>query len=135
MEFINKIIAILGIITLTIFILTFNTSCQSYRQWTDGNILQYQRRVSELEGECQRLRDKISRVNELTRDSIERVSDIQRRGAEISDSVDRIIYLFGEYESEVFRLLEGYGINGALSEDIEGGIDSRYYSSNNADNL
>lgn len=102
-------------------------SCISTKTNTEPTILEYQRRISELENTNKELTRRIDsatnrlssitgnlsgitdELGEFSNRSTERIEDIRGRASKISDSIDRVIYLFGEYESEVDRLLKEIG--------------------------
>lgn len=108
----KNFIFILSWIILCTIVLSGCVSNRGSNSDFDSNVIDHTRRIAELESENKRLTGIIDsasdRVSIILTDSTERITDIRSRSSEISDSVDRIIYLFGEYDKEVQRLLREF---------------------------
>ncbi len=100
-------INIYSIIILIIF-LTLLSNCTTFRPEVESDLLEHQGRIADLEEYNQRLRDSIRRIETQIIDSERRVNAINSSARKISDSIDRVGYLFDSYEREVQRLLNIY---------------------------
>jgi len=106
----KKSIFVYFIIFCILYFSTLCTGCVSNKHGqADPTILEYQRRIDELEArnkEHERIRNSTAdRLSDLSKRSSERFEDIKRRADAMDDSISRIMFLFGEYESEVDRII------------------------------
>ena len=75
---------------------------------TDQSILEHQARIAELERRVVDYERRISEYDKLVGGTLERLETIRGRADRITDRLDRIIFLFDEYEREINRLNNAY---------------------------
>jgi CHASE3 domain sensor protein len=109
-RFIGWLIGIVGII--------FFTSCRTIAV-TDDAVLEHQRRIAALEGRIVDYERRISEYDQLVGGTVERLEIIRARANSITDRVDRIIFLFEEYEREVNNLINSFDRSGNSVSQIE----------------
>ena len=77
------------------------TGCRTNRTDADNTILEYQRKIAELEST-------ISRIDGIMSDAERGLAEIENRGCDIADEIDGVIREFNAYQSRVDRLLREY---------------------------
>lgn len=111
-------------VVVLLFCCLLATSCRTTRESArvDGDILEYQRKINELENENRDLASRLERADRELGENQKRIGDIRKivddniRGLEtISRSlesgageVDEIIRLFAEYQRRVNAMLQDY---------------------------
>lgn len=85
-------------------------SCKSTKvsRGTEDDILAYQRRIGQLEAEIRNINEEFRVSNSRLEEDIGRLESIQSESEGIGDSIDRIIFLFDNYESAVEQLIRDY---------------------------
>jgi len=84
------------------------TSCRSTSPITDQSVLTHQREVIELESRNRDLTKRLDSYDSIVGTSVSRLEDIGIRAAGMGSEIDELIYLFGQYQSEVQRLIDEY---------------------------
>jgi len=90
-------------------ILTCGGGCATEPAIDGGVILEHQRRVTELESENERLRDRLGRYERVVAASAERLDGLRSRAREMGGDIDSLIEQFGEYTrgvDEIYGALE-----------------------------
>ena len=101
------IIKIIVSIIIALFLAMFGslTGCKTTGNYTDNNILEYQRRISDLENENRALTERLGQYDKLVERTVGRLEAVRERASGIRDAADRIEYLFNEYERTVQQLI------------------------------
>ena len=97
------------------FVILFSfyvSGCKTVGSITDNAILEYQRRIDELENTNRALAERIGQYDTLVARTVSRLETVRERAAGIADSVERIEYLFSEYERTVQQLIHELRANG-----------------------
>jgi len=81
-------------------------------KYTDESVLEYQRRIAELEGTNRALTERLGQYDTLVTRTVSRLEAVRERASGIADSVERIEYLFSEYERTVQQLIYELRANG-----------------------
>lgn len=88
------------------FVHIYLTGCQSSGKPVDNSIIEHQRRITELEGRVNDYERRLAEYDNLITGTQSRLEAIRARADSFTDRIDRIIFLFSEYEREVQRLLD-----------------------------
>jgi len=98
---------------MCLFLIVFGAGCTTTGQPTDNSVIEHQRRIVELESRVRDYEERLGQYDSLITGTQSRLEAVRRRADSITDRVDRLIFLFSEYEREVQRLLdEGDTIGG-----------------------
>jgi len=81
------------------------TGCATTRVAADESVFEHQRRIAELEGRVLDYERRISEFDNLIGGTVSRLEAIRSRAVGIPDRIDRIVFLFDEYEREIERLI------------------------------
>jgi len=116
-EKIRKTIRIIG--WLLGIVIIFNiTGCRTVAV-ADTDVLEHQRRIATLEARVIDYERRIAEYNSLVGGTIQRLEIIRRRADSITDRIDRIIYLFEEYDREVNRLIDAFIASGGTISQVQ----------------
>ena len=114
----------LMLIVLCFLLLVLCSGCTSGAESINDDIVKYQtelsisqERVRELESRVTDLQRRVGRTTEIARASGERLEDIQRRAGSITSEVDKLCFLFEQYELEVQRIIYEIRTNGGTTQD------------------
>ena len=85
----------------------------------DLDSLEYQRRIAALEARIVDYESRLRQYDSLVGGTVERLEVIRGRANSITDRIDRIIFLFEEYDREVNRLINSFNNSGGSISQIE----------------
>jgi len=123
----KKIIRSFFIVLCVLFSFHFS-GCKTTGKHIDSNILEYQRRITELENTNRALTERLRQYDTLVTRAVSRLEIVRERAASIGDTADRIEYLFNEYERAVQQLIHELRSNsGAVGMGKENYEDIIYY--------
>lgn len=112
------------LIVLCFVLLILCSGCASGPESINDDIVKYQtelsisqERVRELESRVTDLQGRIGRTTEIARASGKRLEDIQRRAGSITSEIDKLCFLFEQYEFEVQRIIYEICTNGGTTQD------------------
>jgi chromosome segregation ATPase len=99
----------------------FFACCYATRATVDKSVLEHQRRIAELENRVTDYERRLGEYDSLIRGTKQRLEAIRTRADSFADRVDRITFLFDEYEREVQRIIdESAAIRADPTEKPEG---------------
>jgi hypothetical protein len=101
----------IGFFLLILFAFTANGCC-TYKQQPviidTGGIATLETGIDDYERRLREYGSIIRAYDGITVDTVERIRDIRERADKITDRIDRVIFLFEEYDREVSKLLDAY---------------------------
>ena len=107
----KKIIRITRVLLIVLFFICI-IGCRTNQQQpviiNTGGIATLEAGIDDYERRLREYGSIIRAYDGITVDTIERIRDIRERADKITDRVDRVIYLFEEYDREVSKLLDAY---------------------------
>jgi len=109
---------------IVLFVLAslYVSGCRTVGKYTDESILEYQRRIIELENANRALTERLGQYDTLVTRTVSRLEAVRERASGIRDTADRIEYLFNEYERTVqqliYELRQNGGTVGKGTEDL-----------------
>jgi len=115
-EKVRKTLRIIAWMLGIVFIFNF-TGCRTIAI-TDTDVLEHQRRIADLERRVIDYERRIAEYDSLVGGTVERLAAIRERANSITDRVDRIIFLFDEYEREVNRLIDSFNRDGGETSQV-----------------
>ena len=118
------------IFTIVLLVVCF-AGCRTVGSYTDPAVLEHQARVIELENSNRALAERLGQYDSLVERTVTRLEAIRERAGSITDTAERIEYLFTEYERAVqqliYELRSSAGTSGTSAEgnkDITNSIDN-----------
>ena len=115
-EKIRKTIRIIG--WLLGIVIIFNvTGCRTVAV-ADLDSLEHQRRIAELERRVVDYERRLAEYDSLIGGTVERLEAVRSRANGITDRIDRIIFLFEEYDREVNRLIDSLTVSGGGTSQV-----------------
>jgi len=110
----EKTIALLFNVVFLVFS-TFTSGCKTTGTITVSDSLEHQRRIAELETRISDYESRLRQYDSLISGTQSRLEIIRARADSIADRIDRLIFLFEQYEREVQRLIdENSALRGAF---------------------
>lgn len=105
----NKIWNILLVIVILYNCCIFD-SCKSTKvsRGTEDDILAYQRRIGQFEAKIGDIDEAFRVSNSRFEENIRRLETVQSESEGITDSIDRVIFLFDNYESITEQFIRDY---------------------------
>jgi chromosome segregation ATPase len=104
-----------------VFFSFYFSGCKTVGKYTDNDILEYQRRINELENTNRTLAERLRQYDQLVERTVSRLETVRERANGIRDATNRIEYLFGEYERTIQQFInelrENDGTVGSRKED------------------
>ena len=91
-----------------VFLVCILTGCKSIGNVSDDAVLNHQREVLRLEERNRQLEERFIKYDTIVQDGIGRLELIGERAGRIGTTADELIELFGQYHTEVLRLIEAY---------------------------
>jgi hypothetical protein len=116
-RFIQFLIVFVGLI-IAAAIGLLSTGCKTAGTITDGAILEYKDRITELQNENTRITGIIDTSRETVDGLIGEISYIRERARSIVDSIERVEFLFSEYERITIELIQAYR---AIQNEVKSG--------------
>jgi len=80
--------------------------------------LEHQGRIAELERRDVDYERRLGEYDSLVEGTVERLEAIRIRADSVTDRVDRIIFLFEEYDREVNRLINSFNQDGGTTSQV-----------------
>jgi hypothetical protein len=108
-----KLICFITVCAVAIFI----TGCRTVPVADTGS-LEHQRRIATLEARIVDYERRIAEYDSLIGGTVERLEAIRSRANSITDRIDRIIFLFEEYDREVNRLIDSLNTGGGTTSQV-----------------
>jgi len=102
---------------IIILLAVFITGCRTVAV-ADIDSIEYTRRIADLERRNADYERRLSEYDSLVGGTVERLEAIRTRANSITDRIDRIIFLFEQYDAEVNRLINAANDNrGTVSQE------------------
>jgi len=111
-KIIRILLFVLFVFIITIFINFVFAGCKTIGNPVDESILEHQRRIIELENTNRNLAERLGQYDSLIAGTVSRLEAVRERADGITDTADRIDYLFTEYEQAVQQLIRQLRANG-----------------------
>jgi hypothetical protein len=104
-------------LAILVCLVTVLTGCRT-TPVPDLDSLEYQRRIATLEARVVDYERRLAEYDNLVGGTIQRLEVIRSRADGITDRVDRLIFLFEEYDREVNRLIDSFNsAGGSISQE------------------
>ena len=101
----EKVIGAIGIVIVVVIAITCSGGCRTSGGVVAQDVLEHQRRVTELESENEQLRSRLGKYDGIVSDSIRDLEGIGQRAAEMGSDIDILIRDFAEYNRIVFSVI------------------------------